>query len=83
VIRRTAISTTLALTGVAAVWFGTQTVSQEHGPDPRSKVFVAGWLDTELWLNPWMVGLGVLLLVAAVILFVAYPRLTRHVNSRP
>jgi hypothetical protein len=66
----------LALIGIAAIWFGTQTVDQDHGPDPGGKVFVLGWLSTELWMNLWLVGLGMLLLVAAVV-FVVYPRLRR------
>jgi hypothetical protein len=77
VTRRTAISVGLALTGVAAIWFGTQTVDQSHGPDPRGKEFVTGWLSTELWMDLRLVGLGMLLLVAAVVFFVVYPRLRR------
>jgi hypothetical protein len=68
------ISTISALTGVAVIWFGTQTVGQSHGPDPGGKVFVAGWLSTELWMNLWLVGLGMLLFAAAAVLFAAYPR---------
>ena len=63
--------------GVAAIWSGTQTVDQSHGPDPSGKEFVAGWLSTELWMNLWIVGLGLLLLVVAVVFFAAYPRLSR------
>jgi hypothetical protein len=81
VTRRTAISVGLAITGVAAIWFGTQTVGQDHGPDPTGKEFVAGWLETELWMNPWLVGLGMFLLVAAVVFFVAYPRLRGRAHS--
>jgi hypothetical protein len=80
VTRRTAISVGLAITGIAAIWFGTQTVDQEHGPDPSGKEFVAGWLSTELWMNLWLVGVGMLLLVAAVVFFVAYPRLKGRVH---
>ena len=75
--RRTAIPVGLAMTGVAAIWFGTQTVDQSHGPDPRGKEFVTGWLSTELWMDLRLVGLGMLLLVAAVVFFVVYPRLRR------
>ena len=75
--RRTVISVGLAMTGVAVIWFGTQTVDQSHGPDPSGKEFVAGWLSTELWMDLWLVGLGVLLLVAALIVFIVYPRRRR------
>ncbi|MGZ5294082.1 MAG: hypothetical protein ACXWFU_07625 [Actinomycetota bacterium] len=76
--RRTGLSVLLALMGVAAIWFGTQTVDQEHGPDPSGKEFVAGWLSTELWMNLWIVGLGLLLLVTAVAFFLVYPRFWRR-----
>jgi hypothetical protein len=80
--RRTSISILLALIGIAAIWFGTQTVDQDHGPDPGGKVFVWGWLSTELWMNLWLVGLGMLLLVAAVVFFLVYPRLRRDRGGR-
>ena len=76
--RRSGVSVLLALMGVAAIWFGTQTLDQSHGPDPSGKVFVAGWLETELWMNLRLVGLGILLLVAAVVYFAAYPRWSRR-----
>ena len=41
-------------------------------------MFVAGWLETELWMNLRLVGLGILLLVAAVVYFAAYPRWSRR-----
>jgi hypothetical protein len=82
VTRRTGVSVLLALAGVAAIWFGTQTVDQSHGPDPSGKEFVAGWLETELWMNLWFVGLGLVLLVAAVAFFLAYPRSSRR-RARP
>lgn len=75
--RRIAIPLLLALIGIAAIWFGTQTVDQSHGPDPAGKVFVMGWLSTELWMNLWLVGLGTILLIAAVVFFIVYPRLRR------
>ena len=73
--RRTGLPILLALMGIAAIWFGTQTVDQSHGSDPSGKEFVAGWLSTELWMNLWIAGLGLLLLVAGIISFV-HPRLT-------
>ena len=73
--RRTSISLLLALIGIAAIWFGTQMVDQEHGPDPDGKVFVLGWLSSELWMNLWLLGLGMFLLMAAVVFFIVYPRL--------
>ena len=55
------------------MWFAVQTTGQEHGPDPRSKVLLAAWLETELWVNPWLLGAGLAGLIAAVLLF-AIPR---------
>jgi hypothetical protein len=86
VTRRTGVSVLLALMGVAAIWFGTQTLDQDHASDPSGKEFVAGWISTELWMNLWIVGLGLLLLVAALVFYVAYPRLSgaeSHPASRP
>lgn len=72
----------LALMGMAAIWFGTQTVDQDHASDPGGKEFVWGWLSTELWMNLWLVGLGMLLLVAAVVFFVVSRR-PRPIPSAP
>ena len=73
---RRSISLIVALGGVAAIWFGTNTMDPEHGVDDASgQVFVGGWFGIEFWIYPWLIGLGVLLLVAALIFFVVYPRL--------
>lgn len=66
----------LGLVGVVAIWFGTNTIEPEHGSDDASgQVFVGGWFSTEFWMYPWLFGLGVLLLVAALVLFFVHPRL--------
>ena len=68
----------LALVGVALMWLGTQTVGEEHGVDPRNKVLIAAWLETELWVNPWLVGGGFVMLIASVVLVEIYGRRTRQ-----
>jgi hypothetical protein len=60
--------------GVGLVWFGTQTVGQEHSGDPNNKVFVASWIETQLWMNPWLVAIGGLMLATAVLLLLVSPR---------
>jgi hypothetical protein len=65
------------LTSLGLIWLGTQIVGQEHGADPGGKLFVAAWLDSELWVNPWLVGAGLIGVVAAVLLFAVSPRTPR------
>jgi hypothetical protein len=72
-VRRVVILAVLSI-AVGLVWFGTQTVGQDHGADPRGKVFVLGWLETELWVNPWLVGIGVLMIMFGVVLLVRRPK---------
>jgi hypothetical protein len=67
------VSPLLALVSIGLMWFGTQTTGQEHGADPRNKLLVASWLETELWVNPWLLGIGLVGLMAAFLLF-AIPR---------
>jgi hypothetical protein len=57
----------LALVGVALMWLGTQTVG-EGTEAPRNKVLVAAWLETKLWVNPWLLVGGLVLFIAAVVL---------------
>ena len=74
--KRAAISVILTLCGVVALWFGTNTIDPEHGPDDAGgQVFVRRGFEVEFWIYPWLFGLGVLLLVAALVFFIVYPRL--------
>lgn len=45
---------------------------------PRNKVLIAAWLETELWVNPWLVGGGFVMLIASVVLVEIYGRRTRQ-----
>jgi hypothetical protein len=71
---RRGLIVTISAVGLAFIWLGTQTVGQEHGPDPRGKIFVASWIETELWVNPWLLALGVLMVATAVTLFAIHRR---------
>jgi MFS family permease len=63
-----ALGALVFLVGIGLIWLGAQTVGQEHGADPRNKVMVANWLETELWVNPWLIGIGLVGLMVAVLL---------------
>lgn len=54
-----------------SIWFGTQIVDQEHGADPGGKLFLASWLSSQLWVNPWLIGIGLAGLLAAILLLVS------------
>ena len=60
----------LALASVGLIWLGTQIVDQSHGPDPSGKLFLASWLESELWVNPWLIGIGLMGLLTAIPLLV-------------
>ena len=52
--------------------------------DPANKVFIASWLESEMWINPWLLLIGVTTGILAVVTFVTYPRLAqRHVTRHP
>ncbi len=40
-----------------------------------NKVFIASWLESEMWINPWLLLVGVTTGILAVAIFVTYPRL--------
>ena len=59
----------VAKLGVLEIAFGTQVVPQEHGlVDPGGKVLVESWLASQLWVNPWLVAVGGLTVVVAIVL---------------
>ncbi len=60
----------LAVVSVGLISLGTQIVDQSHGPDSGDKLFLASWLESELWVNPWMIGIGFVGLLAAILLVV-------------
>jgi hypothetical protein len=68
---RWVLATLVAVAGVGSIWFGTQIVDQSHGADPSGKLFLASWLSSELWVNPWLIGIGLAGLLAAILLLVS------------
>jgi hypothetical protein len=69
----------LAVASIGLIWLGTQIVDQSHGADPGGKVFIASWLESQLWVNPWLIGIGLVGLVASIPLLVVR---RRRVSSR-
>jgi len=65
-----ALAALLALASVGLILLGTQIVDQSHGADPSGKLFLASWLESELWVDPWMIGIGLVGLLAAILLLV-------------
>lgn len=77
--RRIWLTVLIATVGVAEIAFAVQ-IRTWHGRgswtgDPSDKVFVASWLASELWINPWLLLVGVTTMVLAAVTFVLYPRL--------
>ncbi len=68
---RRALGALIAVASVGLIWLGTQIVDQSHGPDPSGKLFLASWLSSELWVNPWLIGIGLGGLLAAILLLVS------------
>lgn len=42
--------------------------------DPKDKILIASWLASEVWLNPWLLVTGLVVLGVALALF----RRSRH-----
>ncbi|HEX3298571.1 MAG TPA: hypothetical protein VHW68_00490 [Actinomycetota bacterium] len=64
----------LAVASIGLIWLGTQIVDQSHGADPGGKRFIASWLESELWVNPRLVGIGLAGLLASILLLVVNRR---------
>jgi len=60
----------LTVASVGLIWLGTQIVEQSHGPDPGGKLFLAAWLESQLWVDPWLIGIGLVGLLSAIFLLV-------------
>ena len=77
--RRIWVTLLVATIGIAQIAFAVQ-IRTWHGRgswtgDPRNKVFVASWLASEMWINPWLLLVGVATMILAVVIFFVYPRL--------
>jgi hypothetical protein len=69
-----AVTALLAVASVGLIWLGTQIVDQSHGADPSGRLFIASWLESELWVNPWLIGIGLVGLVVSIPLLVVRRR---------
>jgi hypothetical protein len=49
---------------------------------PRNKVFVASWLASEMWINPWLLLVGVTTMILAIVTFFTYPRLAKRRGAK-
>ena len=75
---RWVLASLVAVASVGLIWFGTQIVDQAHGADPSGKLFLASWLESELWVNPWLIAVGLAGLVAALLVLVFGKRSPRR-----
>jgi len=69
-VNRRVLAVLLAVASIGLIWLGTQIVDQSHGADPSGKLFIASWLESELWVNPWLIGMGLVGLLASILLLV-------------
>ena len=64
---RWVLASLVAVASIGLIWFGTQIIDQDHGADPGGKLFLASWLSSQLWINPWLIGIGLAGLVVALL----------------
>lgn len=55
--------------GVALMAFAIQTADEVRSPIPH-KVQIAHWLETSLWVNPYLLLIGAAILLVGAVLFV-------------
>jgi hypothetical protein len=84
--RRIWLTVFAATVGIAEIAFAIQ-IRTWHGRgswtgDPRNKVFVASWLASEMWINPWLLLVGVTTMILAVVTFFMYPRLAKRRGAK-
>ena len=76
----------VATVAIAEVAFAVQ-VRTWHGRgswtgDPAHKVLVATWLESEMWINPWLLLAGAMTMIFAVVTLFTYPRLADRRRHR-
>jgi hypothetical protein len=84
--RRIWLTVLVATLGIAEIAFAVQ-IRTWHGRGswtggPSNKVFVASWLESEVWIDPWLLAAGVATIVLAVATFFLYPRLADRRGAR-
>jgi hypothetical protein len=86
--RRLWLTAFVAAMGFAELAFAVQ-IRTWHGRgswagEPDNKVLVASWLASEMWIDPWLLLVGVTTMILAVLTFFMYPRLAaRRAASDP
>jgi hypothetical protein len=84
--RRLWLTVFVGAVGIAEIGFAIQ-IRTWHGrgswtADPANKVFVASWLESEMWINPWLLLIGVTTGILAGVTFFTYPRLAERHGAR-
>ena len=84
--RRIWLTVLVATVGMAEIAFAVQ-IRSWHGRgswtgDPSNKVFVASWLESEMWINPWLLLVGFTTEILAVVTFFMYSRLADRRGAR-
>ena len=80
--RRLWLTALVGAVGIAEIAFAIQ-IRTWHGrgswtADPANKVFVGSWLESEMWINPLLLLIGVTTGLLAVATFFTYPRLAER-----
>jgi disulfide bond formation protein DsbB len=81
------LTVAVAMVGIAEIAFAVQIRtwhgrgSWAAGDAPSSKVLVATWQASEMWVDPRLLLIGVSTLVLAVVVFFIYPRLAHRPSS--
>jgi hypothetical protein len=84
--RRIWLTVLVAIVGIAEIAFAVQ-IRTWHGRgswtgDPNNKVLVWTWLESEMWINPWLLLVGVTTVILAAVAIFMYPRLTDRRGAR-
>jgi len=71
--RRNRLTVLVATMGIAQIAFAVQ-VRTWHGRGswaghPNNRIFVASWLASEMWIDPWLLLVGITTLIFAVVIF--------------
>ena len=86
--RRIRLAVLVATAGIAEIAFAVQIRTWHPGqrrawPDfLHNEVFVASWLESEMWVDPWLLLAGVTTIILAVVTFFMYPRLAARRGAR-
>jgi len=75
-VNRWVLASLIAVASLGFIWIGTQILDPEHAADPGGKLFLASWLSSQLWVNPWLIGIGIAGLLAASLVLVFGSRIS-------